>query len=434
MQKRLIKNSAWAYAAKLAAVLLFFAADIIIARNLDIAQYAEWAFFFSILSMTYYVCWFGVNGSAKVFVSKTVRDTEERRACIRAGIRVRTAVTLALAVPALLLAWIAPEFAFFRDLTAKYPHLHRLLFMMAGITALNSFAEFYKETETGTQNYRGVFLLTCLEYGAVLAAGAVGAGLFHSTEATGAGFLAAYAAVLILGMILLLKWNGIRTLRDGAREYRAYAKKIFRYALPLAMIGIGGVILVEMDTMMLGMLSTPENVSNYAIAKQICTKASHINNALAMGTLTSFSVITAEDYQQKRTAFSRLTRINLALTLAAGAAMFFLAKLAIGILYGEQYLEAAGIIRMLVPYYLLYGISAFYALFLDFHEKAGKRSLWYLVMIGINFVLNLALIPRYGTTGACLATAVSLVPYTGYLLAATYGSVWREMEKAYGRA
>ena len=69
MQKRLIKNSAWAYAAKLAAVLLFFAADIIIARNLDIAQYAEWAFFFSILSMTYYVCWFGVNGSAKVFVS-----------------------------------------------------------------------------------------------------------------------------------------------------------------------------------------------------------------------------------------------------------------------------------------------------------------------------------------------------------------------------
>ena len=41
MQKRLIKNSAWAYAAKLAAVLLFFAADIIIARNLDIAQYAE---------------------------------------------------------------------------------------------------------------------------------------------------------------------------------------------------------------------------------------------------------------------------------------------------------------------------------------------------------------------------------------------------------
>ena len=121
MQKRLIKNSAWAYAAKLAAVLLFFAADIIIARNLDIAQYAEWAFFFSILSMTYYVCWFGVNGSAKVFVSKTVRDTEERRACIRAGIRVRTAVTLALAVPALLLAWIAPEFAFFRDLTAKIP-------------------------------------------------------------------------------------------------------------------------------------------------------------------------------------------------------------------------------------------------------------------------------------------------------------------------
>ena len=207
MQEKLVKNSAWAYAAKFAAVLLFFAADIVIARNLDIAQYAEWAFFFSVLSMTYYFCWFGVNGSTKVFVSKTMQDTEERRACIRAGIRVRTTVTLVLAVLALLLACVAPVFSFFRDLTVKYPHLHRLLFFMAGIAALNSFAELYKETEIGTQNYRGMFLLTCLEYGAVLMAGTVGAGLFHSTEATGAGFLAAYTAVFILGMILVLKWN-----------------------------------------------------------------------------------------------------------------------------------------------------------------------------------------------------------------------------------
>lgn len=433
MQEKLIKNSAWAYAAKLAAVLLFFAADIIIARNLDITQYAEWAFFFSVLNMAYYICWFGVNASTKVFVSKTIPDSGERRSCIRAGIRIRTAVSLTLAVLAVLLVCIAPAFPFFHELVEKYPHLPRLLFLMAGIAALNAFAELYKETEIGTQNYRGVFLLTCLEYGSILAAGTVGAGLFRSTEAIGMGFLAAYAIVFVLGMILVLKWNGIRTLRDRSQDCRVYAGKIFRYAVPLALIGIGGVILVEMDTMMLGMLSTPENVSNYSIAKQICTKASHINNALATGTLTAFSVITAENYALKRTAFSRLARINLALTLAAGAAMFFLAKYMIGILYGDQYREAAGIVRMLVPYYILYGVSAFYALFLDFHEKARMRSLWYLVMVGINFVLNLVLIPRYETMGACLATACSLVPYTAYLLAAAYGSVWKEMRKTYGK-
>ena len=55
-------------------------------------------------------------------------------------------------------------------------------------------------------------------------------------------------------------------------------------------------------------------------------------------------------------------------------------------------------------------------------------------MVGINFILNLLLIPRYGTAGACLATAASLVPYTLFLFYATYRLVWRELRKQYEKA
>ena len=431
MQEKLIKNSSWSYAAKLAATVLFFAADIVIARFLDIGLYAEWALFYSVLSMAFYFFWFGVNGSAKVFVSKTQPESDGRVLCIQAGIRARTAVTCALTVLTVCAVLIVQQFPFFSGLNQRYPHLHTLLALLPFIPALNSFTELFKEIGIGVQNYRGVFILTVAEYAAILGCGTAGAGVARSPEGAGYGYLLAYALTFTAGLFLTAKWNRIRSFRNRTAECRQCAQKILRYAVPLALIGIGGIILVEMDTVMLGMLSTPENVSDYAIAKQICTKASHINNALATGTLTAFSVITADNFRLQREAFTRVARVNLLVTLATGGAMLLLAGPAIRILYGAQYADAAGIVRLLVPYYILYGLSAFYALFLDFHGKAGKRSLWYLLMVGINLVLNLLLIPRYGTAGACLATVASLIPYSAYLLYATYRLVWKELQKSY---
>lgn len=431
MQMKLVENSSWSYAAKLSATALFFAADILIARALHVDQYAEWAFFYAILSMVYYFFWFGVNGSAKVFVSKALPSPEKRALYIQAGARVRALTTLALMLLFGGLVLLAPAFPFFRELCRQYPHLQTLLLLSPGIAGLNSFVEFFKENEIGVQDYRAVFLLTTLEYAMIAAAGALGAALSRSAEGVGLGYLAAYAVTALLGGIGVKRWNGIRSFRSRSPECRRCAGQIFRYAVPLALIGIGGIVLVEMDTFMLGIMGAPEQVSDYAIAKQICTKASHINNALAMGTMTSFSVITAENYAEKRRSFSRVTGINLLVTLTAGCALFLLSDFAIGLLYGEKYAGAGRIVRFLTPYYLLYGLSAYFALFLDFHGKAGKRSLWYLIMVGINFVLNLLLIPPYGPEGACMATVISLIPYTVFLVYATYRQVWKEHQTLY---
>ncbi len=434
MQKKLIKTTSWSYAAKLAATVLFLAADILIARLLDIGAYAEWEFFFALLSMGYYVFWFGVNGSVRVFVSKTEPGGEECRERIRAGFRVRVLVSLGLTLLALLAVLLLSRFPFWAGLDRRYPFLRTLLLLAPFIAALNSFVEFFKETELGTGDFRGRFILTALEFGMILLAAVPGAAVFRSAKGVGLGFLAAYAVTFLAGFLLAGKWNGIRSWRGRFPERDALARQIFRYALPLALIGIGGVVLVEMDTMMLGVMGTAEDVSNYAIAKQICTKASHINNALAIGTLASFSVVRPEEFPEKRKSFSRVAQVNLLLTLGTGVAMLLLAGPGIRLLYGAKYTTAAFIVRCLVPYYILYGLSAFYALFLDYHGKAGGRSFWYAVMVLINLVLNLVLIPPYGPIGACIATAVSLVPYTVYLLAGTYRSVWKELRKSHERA
>ena len=168
MQEKLFKNSTWSLAAKLSATVLFFAADIVIARKLGSARYAEWAFFYSILNMIYYLFWFGVNGSSKVFVSKAITEREQKELNMQAGIMVRTIVTSALVLLGVCLLLPSQHIPAYVDLTEKYPSLPSLLWMSLGIAGLNSFVEFFKENEVGVQDYRGLFILTTLEYAMIL--------------------------------------------------------------------------------------------------------------------------------------------------------------------------------------------------------------------------------------------------------------------------
>ena len=104
--------------------------------------------------------------------------------------------------------------------------------------------------------------------------------------------------------------------------------------------------------------------------------------------------------------------VNLIITSVIVACFLVFAGVAIKVLYGATYSRAAVLLRFLTVYYALYGISNFLSSFLDFRGKAGVRSILYLSVVVINFVLNFAWIPRYGANGAAFATALSLVPYT----------------------
>ena len=150
-----------------------------------------------------------------------------------------------------------------------------------------------------------------------------------------------------------------------------------KYALPIALISLGGLVLVEMDTFMLGILSTKEQVSIYSIAKQLCSKATHINYAIVVGTMTSFSVIKRENVQEKKKKFYKISKINFAITLLIAILFWAFTKPIIGLLYGNQYLGAGNVIKMLLPYYILYGVSNYYASFLDFQQKLSLEVCLY---------------------------------------------------------
>ena len=195
-------------------------------------------------------------------------------------------------------------------------------------------------------------------------------------------------------------------------EVRNTIVKIIRYALPIAIMGLGGAILLEMDVFMLGLMSTKEQLSVYSIAKQWCFKAVHANQILITAGMTTFSILNKENIVEKTKKFKKLAFLNFTVTLVVMLTMIIILPYILLWLYGEDYKEVIPVLRLLTFYYGLYGISTFYATFLDFQNRAKVRSIYYCSIIVINLVLNFLLIPQYGAKGATLATIVSLIPYT----------------------
>lgn len=411
----LIKNISWTFSAKLIAMLFFMAGDIFIARLLGVDDYAEWTFFYAIATMLFYLTWFGINASAKVFVSKQDRR-EGRQAYIKAGLVLRMAISSAFCI---LVFAMAGTIAARLGYPGKYPNLKSLLQCGSIIVFMNSFAEFYKEIGIGLQRYRTVFLVTLTEFGLNFALGFTGAYMTKTAAGVAFGYALSGTVVLVFGMFLLKNELCRGEMRLQFSECLGHVREIFRYALPLAVINIAGMILVEMDTFMLGALSMKSEVATYSIAKQLCAKASHINYALATGSLTSFSIINEGNFTEKKKKFWKICGINASITLVVGLALFIVGPLVIKILYGAEYRYSGNILRWLVPYYVLYGISNYYSLFLDFQKKARARSICYCSAMAINLLLNWVLIPRYGAVGASVATSLSLVPYTFFVIIVT---------------
>lgn len=404
---QLLKNTTYSLLGKVFAMLLLVLLDIVAARMLSVENYAEWVFFFSVLTMLFYAGWMGINSSAKVFVSKCNLITE-RNNCIRASFFLRITASIFFS---LLIVIIMPNLARYLGYPTKYPGLKGLLQMAAILVFFNSLTEYFKEVFIGLQKYKSLFVITVCEYAGYLLFSFVLLLQISETSSIALGYALSGVCIFILGFIIL-KYNVHFDYNNTDKNYKEYIIPIIKYALPIALISLGGLILVEMDTFMLGLLSSKIEVATYSIAKNFCSKATHVNYALTVGTMTSFSILTNDNISAKKAQFQKIKKINFKITIAIAFIMLMLSTISIKLLYGDGYIQAGLTMRLLLPYYALYSISNFYSSFLDFAGKAKFRSICYLSIIILNLGLNWLLIPLYGARGAAIATDISLLPYT----------------------
>ena len=416
----LAQNTIWSFASKFVAMIFYMLLDVLLARILGVEDYAEWVFFYSVLTMLFYFGWMGINSSVKVFVSKE-ENSLNKRYCITASVQLRLLYSI---IAALIIFFVAPRLSEILGYPDKYKHLQYLMLSSSILVFLNSFSEFFKELSMGLEKFKMLFCITFLEYGGYFLFVLLFLYISRSIYGIVWGYVCSGICVVAFGVYILKKYILIKK-EDFILSLKRYALPIVKYAVPIAIISFGGLILIEMDTFMLGILSKKEDVAVYGIAKNLCSKATHINYALTVGTMTTFSVFNRKDYADKIKKFMKVSNLNLAVTLVISIVFLVIGPFAINIIYGKQYMEAGRVLRALTPYYALYGISNFYSVFLDFQGKAKFRSFCYISIIILNFSLNYILIQIIGATVEAIATSISLIPYTILVVWGTIKSIKR---------
>lgn len=407
-KNNILKSTLYTLSGKIAAMMFYMAFDIACARILSPEDYAEWVFFFAVLTMMFYIGWCGINTSAKVFISK--ESTQEGISKkIKASFLLRLLASILIGM---LLTILAHPLARWLGYPDKYPDLYCLCIFAGLLVFFNSYSEFFKEVFMGLGEFKRLCLITILEFAGYFFFSFIFLIILKKVEAAAFGYLCSGIGVFLFGSICLKQISATGLLPRKTDDFCFDMNKIFRYAIPIAISSIGGMVLVEMDTFMLGILSTKSQVANYGIAKNLCAKATHINYALTVGSMTSFSVLTIGNIKEKRSRFMKTSNMNILISVVIAGMFLLLGTFMIKVLYGFEYQEAGKILKYLVPYYVMYGISSFFATFLDFQGKAKTRSICYCTVVGLNLGLNLLLIPQLGAVGAAIATSLSLVPYT----------------------
>ncbi|MDE7324473.1 MAG: oligosaccharide flippase family protein [Lachnospiraceae bacterium] len=404
----LISNIMWSFMAKVFAMLFYFIADVFYARFLGIDAYAEWVFFFSVANMAFCLGWFGINISSKVHIAKS----NEREQCLGAALGVRLGVSSILSA---ILIVIAPFIAGSIGYPRLYPNLRSLMYVMSGMVFLNSFTEFFKQFYIGIQELKRLCVITFIEYFSYCLFTISFLMISSNPISIACGYCAAGVAILICNALMFARRYQLHLIQKGMRNLQQQ-QIILKYAVPLVLTSLGGLVLMEMDTFMLGLFCAKEQVSVYSIAKQLISKATNVNMAIWTGTVASLAVITKENFEEKKNKFKKVDSLNSAVSIFVCVCFALFGGIAIKSVYGVKYRAAGSILLLLIPYYFLYCMSSLYANFLDFMGHARTRAMWFISVIVINLSFNYLLIPRYGAAGAALATTISIIPYTIYCL------------------
>ena len=223
------------------------------------------------------------------------------------------------------------------------------------------------------------------------------------------GWLTPLGAALcyVLPLIPIFLWLIIRLwkiyrpvwsdLGDSIRHLTSYGVRSYGAELL-------GPMTNQIDRVLVAGLLNPAALGLYVVA----VSAARILNALQVAVVSVlFPRASGRGIEEVVAITGRGARMSTLLTLLAATTLALLGPYALGLVYGQEYVEAATVFRYLLLEVVLGGTAwvlaqAFMAL-----DRPGTVSAMQSIGVGLSVVLMLVLVPRYGLVGASLALLIA---------------------------
>ena len=410
LNKKLKKEIIWSFASKGSAMAFYFLINIIIARIFSVEMFGIWSLLLAILEIVFRFSYFGINLATQISLARDNLQNHMNE-IISVGLFWRITISLIIS----FIFWLSASSiaAFLNKPELTYPlEISSILIFFMGMV------EFLKSIFVGVQINRNRFYIELIEYGGKFSLVVICSLAFISMTAIIWSFIIATSIAVCLGLILLFRFQK-PLYRINIQRIKTFSHQILSYGFPLFIISIAILLLTELDTVMLGVLSSNEEVGYYGIAKQIAIKLPHIAFTLNLGVMPIFANINNQNRQELQRLFRNLVKGNTIFYGILCLSLILFSPVLIPLVYGKSFTPSVLPMQLLCIYIFLISFNTFFNEVMDYQGKMKLRALYMSSSIILNIIFNYLLIPKYGAVGAACATSLSVIPFIIFNIYAT---------------
>ncbi|WP_202079432.1 flippase [Caldalkalibacillus salinus] len=207
----------------------------------------------------------------------------------------------------------------------------------------------------------------------------------------------------IIVIYYIIKQNYKIVMKDFSYSY---LKDSLKYGFKSHLSNILAFLNYRVDMLLISFFLGPLPVGIYNVAINIAERLWIISKPVAT---VMFPRVSSSSEKEQNNLTAVVSRNVLFLSIIAGIVLYILSDIVIYLLFGEAYLDASLVIKILLP-----GITVFSCERILSNSLAGKgkpeMNLYTSIFTVIcNITLNVILIPIYGLNGAAFSTSASYV-------------------------
>ena len=230
--------------------------------------------------------------------------------------------------------------------------------------------------------------------------------LFHIFTIQNVIFVNILSQFFTLTLVFFFLRAHVTPSRKIIRLNVAYLKDNMRYGIKVYVTSIFTFFNYKQDRFVLNAYLTPASVGVYNIGANLTEKLWLLSQSVSMVLFPKIASL-EDDENQRRWITPFITRHVFVGTALAATLLYLIAPFLIGFFYGEEFIGAATVLRIILPGVVALTVSRLVANDIAGRGHPGVNMLLSGLTVAVNLAANILLIPRLGIRGAAWASTIS---------------------------
>ena len=184
-----------------------------------------------------------------------------------------------------------------------------------------------------------------------------------------------------------------------------YVKKMFNYGVKAYISNALTFLNYRLDIFLLGHFVNPLAVGIYDVAVSVGERISIFSQSISSVLFPKISSVQSEEQRNKIT--STVSRNLLFFIASLSLILYFLCDFIFNVFFGEQYVESARLLKILLPGLALLSVEKVLSNDLAGRGKPEVNMYVAFFNVCLNACLNIYMIPHYGAMGAAISSTIT---------------------------